>query len=251
MSLFTHRARLLLSAGLCLALHASAAQAGLLDSWLAKKPLSPNSRGQSPSVAEETGFCADCDRTPNPRHTARCRHNCGQTYYPSIPPYCAPCYGVYPTCWRRLDECWSCPQERYATKPKRRAELDPLKDTQGVPPLPTTGVPYVPAAPAADAAGPATDAPAAGTAPSKSPATNASEADGPAIDAPAVETPAVEAPAEKPAARRVPAVEAPATNRTARSRTDRVQPAGAQQPAPRPAATARSKSVEELVRELR
>lgn len=257
MSLFTHRARLLLSAGLCLAMHASAVHAGLLDSWLAKKPLSPSTRGQSPSVAEETGFCADCDHNPNPRHTARCRHHCGQTYYPAIPPYCAPCYGVYPTCWRRLDECWTCPQERYTTKPKRRSEFDPLKDAQGVPPLPATGAPYVPSTPAADAAPAATDAPAAEAAPAKAPATEASGIEAPELEAPtekpaAIRTPALEAPAGEPAgaeeaAQRV----APAANSQTRARADRVQPAGAQQPAPKPAARARSKSVEELIRELR
>lgn len=226
MSDFTQRARLLVCAGLWLAAEASAAHAGLLDSWLARKPPTPNSRAQSPAAAEETGFCSDCDRNHNPRHIERCRNHCGQTYYPAIPPYCAPCYGVYPTCWRRLEECWSCPQERYSTKPKRRSEMDPLRDTQGVPPLPAAGAPYVPSEPAAksaeDAAPPAVKSPAA-------PAET--EADAPAI-------PEVEPPASEPGPQ-------------SRARSERVLPASAQQPAVKSAAPARSKSVEQLIRELR
>jgi len=237
-SYLTHRARLLLSASLWLATQVAVADAGLLDTWLARKPPTPNLRGQSPAVADETGFCSDCDRTPNARHRERARNFWGHTYYPSIPPYCAPCHGVYPTCWRRLEECWSCPQERFATKPKRRSEVDPLGDKPGIPPLPPAGAPYIPSEPG-DAAG--------------SPPPTQPEPLSPTSDQPTIKTPS-----DEPATDAPPAIESPAAPQS-RTRSDRVQPASAVQPAANPAVSkpapatvkARSKSVEELIRELR
>lgn len=118
---------------------ASRAEAGLLDRWLSKKKPQVVSRSQSPEFedyeVDTSGFCNDCDHNPRPVLTELCRRNlCHGTYYPGIPPYCAPCWGSYPTCFRRTQECWICPQERYAIKrrpPKPRTEWQ-----HDVPPAP-------------------------------------------------------------------------------------------------------------------
>ena len=110
------------------------ADAGLLDRWLFAKP-SAAVRSQSPDIDEEcrsVAFCEDCDHNPRPRCTEWCRrHICHGTYYPSIPPFCAPCWGVYPTCWRRADDCWVCPQVQYSVKRKH-----PQGRISDIPPAP-------------------------------------------------------------------------------------------------------------------
>jgi hypothetical protein len=70
-------------------------------------------------------------------YTRTSRKKCDQTYYPPVPPYCFPCYGYNPTCWRRMQECCICPREElpppFAPRmPKRRAPK-----IESIPALPT------------------------------------------------------------------------------------------------------------------
>lgn len=63
---------------------------------------------------------------PEVKHEAqvmRCREKCDQTYYSPIPPYCFPCYGHNPTCWRRMSECYTCQREEPVppARPRRTA----------------------------------------------------------------------------------------------------------------------------------
>lgn len=63
---------------------------------------------------------------PVVRHEAqviRCREKCDQTYYTPIPPYCFPCYGHNPTCWRRMPECNTCQRDEPVppARPRRAA----------------------------------------------------------------------------------------------------------------------------------
>lgn len=65
--------------------------------------------------------CCDCG--PEDKHCWHTRHfrrACDQTYYYPVPPYCYACYGTYPTCWSRMQECQVCPQVRYSTRPAPR-----------------------------------------------------------------------------------------------------------------------------------
>ncbi|MSR57891.1 MAG: hypothetical protein EXS05_09475 [Planctomycetaceae bacterium] len=74
--------------------------------------------------------------------TQHCRKSCHQTYYTPVPPYCYPCYGVTPTCWRRMQECAICPREPApapptARKPSRTSGPKVLPPTPAVlPPVP-------------------------------------------------------------------------------------------------------------------
>jgi len=219
---------------------ATISQAGLLDQFLGSATKTEKVRAQSPyrddDCDKEIEFCGDCDHNPTPWKTRQCRKKCGATYYPAQPPYCAPCYGVYPTCWRRLDECWVCPQEKYTTKPSKFGRAN-VGSSGNVPPSPVA-TPYVPAAPAAE---PVPAAP-------------------PALD-PAEDT--VAPPAEE-ASRRV--SRAPVVRQASQTRPAPSRPAPARPAALKPAAAAiaapstnagnaasaapRAKSVEELLRDL-
>lgn len=212
---------------------ATISQAGLLDQFLGNATKSEKVRAQSPYRSDEDceaeiEFCGDCDHNPTPWKTRQCRKKCGATYYPAQPPYCAPCFGVYPTCWRRLDECWVCPQEKYATKPSKFGRAN-VGASATVPPSPVA-TPYVPAAPAAD---PVPVAP-------------------PALD-PAEE---ITPPAAEEASRRVKRL--PAVRQASQTRPADNRPAVLKLPSAPTAASAasaapaapRAKSVEELLRDL-
>lgn len=63
------------------------------------------------------------------------RQKCDQTYYPPVPPYCYPCYGSHPTCWRRMQECSICPREANPPPPVPRApKARPRTEPAPVPP---------------------------------------------------------------------------------------------------------------------
>ncbi len=139
-----------------LALISTPAHAGILDRLLGRESKPEVARAQSNTDADSECFCQDCDHTPRAGWTQLCRKKCGATYYPSKPPYCAPCWGVYPTCWRRGQECWVCPQEKWSTKPSKsaqgsRGDLPPSPPTYG----PATGGSLsAPSAPKANAVEP-------------------------------------------------------------------------------------------------
>lgn len=52
--------------------------------------------------------------------TKLCRMKCDQTYYCPVPPYCYACFGNYPTCWTRMQECQVCPRTEYSWHPTHR-----------------------------------------------------------------------------------------------------------------------------------
>ncbi|MCY2962438.1 MAG: hypothetical protein NT069_02095 [Planctomycetota bacterium] len=130
------------------------AHAGILDRLLGResKPEVARAQSHSDGDADSDCFCQDCDHTPCAGWAQLCRKKCGATYYPSKPPYCAPCWGVYPTCWRRGQECWVCPQEKWSSKPSKSAQGNRVY----VPPSPSTygsatgGSLSAPSAPKAD-----------------------------------------------------------------------------------------------------
>ena len=205
---------------------ATMAQAGLLDRVLGNTTESKTVRGQSPyrqdaGVETELEFCGDCDHNPNPWKTRQCRKGCGATYYPAQRPYCAPCYGVYPTCWRRLEECWMCPQERFTTRPSKSGRSNAI-EPGGLPPAPAA-TPYVPAAPTS----PVEETPAV-TPPSIDPA---DEITPPAAD-------------EARRIQRTPRIQQASQTRPAAARSAPVAPAASEAP------QGRAKTVEELLRDL-
>jgi len=209
---------------------ATCAQAGLLDRLLGSTTETQTVRGQSPyrkeaGVETELEFCGDCDHNPNPWKTRQCRKGCGATYYPAQRPYCMPCYGVYPTCWRRLEECWMCPQERYTTKPSKSGRSN-VGEPGGLPPAPAA-TPYVPAAPSSPA-----EEPVPASKPSFDPAD--AESEPPAEEARRV--------------RRTPVIQQASQTRVNPSRTvsaPSAAPAAASEAAPKSA-----KTIEELLRDL-
>ncbi|MGQ0633633.1 MAG: hypothetical protein ACT4QC_03405 [Planctomycetaceae bacterium] len=69
----------------------------------------------------------------------QCRRSCDQTYYCPVPPYCYACFGHYPTCWTRLNECQLCPRVEYSNHPpprtpSRRAPASKSTEPSIVPP---------------------------------------------------------------------------------------------------------------------
>jgi hypothetical protein len=76
-------------------------------------------------------YCDDCPtdwcETARVKSLQKCRKCFDQSYYPICSPYCAPGWGYYPTCWRRMPECWQCPKESMEFMPASApaAELPP------------------------------------------------------------------------------------------------------------------------------
>lgn len=104
--------------------------AGMWD-WMQPAPAaSPtDSLGRSNGCPE--GFCEF-----RLRH---CRSMCKQTYYPAVPFYCAPNYGYYSTCWRKLPDDNRCPVTIPASQTAQPANnstpyLDKLEDDLNPPP---------------------------------------------------------------------------------------------------------------------
>lgn len=71
----------------------------------------------------------DCCRTSwrescQDRAIQYCRKCCDQSYYCRCSPYCTPGWGYYPTCWRRMPECWQCPKESIEVMPSVRPAVE-------------------------------------------------------------------------------------------------------------------------------
>lgn len=129
---------------------AQSPDAGVTGSW--QQPAAPangtswsGGNQSAPTYAyPEGGSCGPCSSHPwcdsmAISHTIRCRKCCDQTYYCPVPPYCYPCYGTNPTCWRRMQECYVCPREELPP-PAPKAPRAPPQKVEPPPPAPAVPV---------------------------------------------------------------------------------------------------------------
>ncbi len=107
------------------------AGAGVSTPWYSDPSQSGASYGNG-----ECCMCGPEDRCSP--YTKKFRKKCDQTYYPPVPPYCFPCYGYNPTCWRRMQECAICPREEPLPPPlPRTPKVTPPKvESTPTPPKP-------------------------------------------------------------------------------------------------------------------